>query len=550
MIESGIYNGFTFVESFDKIDTTVIYQTPLLNCIITGDYSAVLVKNYDTGATVHSAVRTEWQLKGQTLVSHRINYSLSLGQRLYIEIDGFSFSDHVIEYGICDLIQIFTANDCNNQFNGWESDSAALIYLMNNASQITPEFEEEEKIIINEKGQQKKTTRLIQKHRVEFYGPSNWVKFLNSLKINSYVAINSNAGLQKIYNISVEANEQDGGRYSIFVLKFEYKNTLTSGSSCCEDINIDDIISPENPGTFDCGDFSVLIEESAGTLTPNFTNLPTGVLTYKWYLNNVFISSAPSILVTTPGNYRLDARVGNCRTSGSYFKDNPCSVFDITLTKVNNDINATASNVPIGETVSYEVVLNGVTVATGLPYTALASGIYYVYATAGECKKVKGVYVKLEGTDCAFTIDIIENASTLEADTDAGTPVYLWEIETGSGRNTIGTANEVNKVGKGIYWLTVTNGSCSKSDYVYLEPTAGVVCILNRSNGTEFIVTDINLLSVTNPASQLTVFINGVNQVYVSGTPGAPNQYGIKNDGKLLVFGTLTNATIKIIYNP
>ena len=78
--------------------------------------------------------------------------------------------------------------------------------------------------------------------------------------------------------------------------------------------------------------------------------------------------------------------------------------FQLELTKTLKSINGTVSNVPDGETESYSVVLNGVEVATSLPYTALEDGIYYVYATAGECNKVKGISVTLEDNDCDYII--------------------------------------------------------------------------------------------------------------------------------------------------
>ena len=76
----------------------------------------------------------------------------------------------------------------------------------------------------------------------------------------------------------------------------------------------------------------------------------------------------------------------------------------------------------------------------------------------------------------------------------------------------------------------------------------GIVIVMNRSNGTEHIVTDVNL-TVANIQNKLEVYVNGVLQTYVI-TPVAANQYGFTVDGKLKTFNTLTNATIKIIYTP
>jgi hypothetical protein len=257
-----------------------------------------------------------------------------------------------------------------------------------------------------------------------------------------------------------------------------------------------------------------------------------------------------SINTSQSGDYKVEVKIGICTEIANYYIDNPCLSFQLNLTKIGYKINGTTSNVPDGETVDYSIVLNGVEVATSLPYDATTEGIYYVYANAGECRQVKGIFVELVQEDCAFLASITQDGSTLEVSTDAISPTYLWELETSAGRSTIGTGATVQVQGTGIYWLTVTNGLCSKPDYLYLEPSTGRIIVLNRSNGSEFTVTDISLLNIADPAIKVTVHINGVLQSYVSGTPSAPGQWGIKSDGKLLVFGTLTNATIKIVYNP
>ena len=86
----------------------------------------------------------------------------------------------------------------------------------------------------------------------------------------------------------------------------------------------------------------------------------------------------------------------------------------------NNSINANIENEISGTT--YEVRLNGSLLSTSLPYTALTTGTYYVYAIAGNCKKVSGVYVVIQNTDCDYTIGIDQNNNELTATTDAAKP--------------------------------------------------------------------------------------------------------------------------------
>jgi len=211
-------------------------------------------------------------------------------------------------------------------------------------------------------------------------------------------------------------------------------------------------------------------------------------------------------------------------------------VHQLELTKTLNSINGTVSNVPDGETESYSVVLNGVEVATSLPYTATEDGIYYVYATAGECNKVKGISVTLEDDDCDFTIDIVENGGILEADTDATTPTYQWEFENAAETQVID--------GKGIYWLKVTQGDCTKETYLYLEPlTESGIFVRYGGTGTTFTVLGINLLDITNYAGTIKVTVNGVVFSYTAGAPGL-NQYSVNISGQLVFANSLTNPTI------
>jgi hypothetical protein len=547
-MEVGIYNGFNFVASKAEVDTNIVYKSLNLSCIITGNYTTVQLINYDTNAVLETFTSYTHEIGGEEIKSFRLDAIISSGVRAVVRIDNTFFSDHIIQ-GInpCDAVQFRISNNCNNQYFNWEAQSNSLLIRAEYAQQLTPTIESEDVIIINEKGQRNKTTRLVQRHRIEFVAPSNWIKYYECFKINSDVTIRVGNVFEDIINTQVEAQESDAG-YSKFILSYEFKDTITSGNSCCDDINIDDIDSPDTPSGEGCGDFMIEINESSGNLTVSLTDPPTGTPTYKWYRDNVYLSNANNINISSPGNYRVDVRVGECSKTASYFQDNICNLFQLDITNVNNEINATTSNDPDGETVSFNVLFEGASVATSLPYEAETTGIYYIEATAGPCKRVRGIFVNVEDEDCSFDLDIIDNGLTLEADTDASTPTYLWELETEAGKVTIGAAAEINKQGKGIYWLTVTSGTCSKQVYKFFEAVPGIIVVMNRANGTEHIVTDLQL-TIADIQIKLQVYVNGVLQTYVI-NPVAANQYGFTNDGKLKTFSTLNNATIKIIYQP
>ena len=549
MLNAGIYHPFNFISRLSDLDTRIIYKTPYLNFILTGNFADVRIINFDTGATAAATVTSaSWDLNGITLDATKVQFSPSAGQRYYLYVD-YNYSDCIIEYGSC-VTEILTYHDCSNHYYDWENDSFAIQILMSEASELTPVFESEEKIIITDKGANKRTINQSRKQRIQYLAPTGHINILNGLKINSYVALNTPLGYRELKNIEVESAEQDNGRYSIFTVTFEEKDILTDGSSCCEVINIDDILSPDIvSGGAECDMFSVAIDNTANVLSVILTDPPVGTVTYKWYKNGVYLSAATTIAIESHGDYRVDVRVSTCRATASYFKDNPCSIYQIDVTKVGNEINATVSNEPDMETTTYSVVLNGVEVATSVPYTALEDGTYYIYATAGECLKSKGIIVILEDTDCDFTIDIIDNTTTLDADTDAGTPAYLWELETSTGRATIGTAATINKSGKGIYWLSITNGTCTKETYIYDEPSViSGYCVLARSTGYEFTVYGVNMLEVLDYVNDYLVTVNGVTSTYVSGTPTLANTYSIKADGKIIFAAafSLSNSLIVI----
>jgi hypothetical protein len=546
-METGLYNGFNFVDSKSKIDQNVIAKTITASMIITGDFGSVQLVNYDTDAVIESFDSFTHDLNDITIKSFKLLTLVPGNTRCYVRIDNVLFSDHIImNTASCNPLDIRSTHDCDNQFFAWTQDSNDLVIRAEESQPLPSIVESEDIILINENGQKSKTTRLIQKHRVEFVAPSNHIKLYESIKLNSDNRIIIGGVSSQIINTAIEAQETNTG-YSKFIFSYEYADTVTSGNSCCTDINIDDIESPDTPSGEGCGDFAIEIVDSDGTLSVTLTSPPTGTPTYKWYRNNQFISNATTLSVTTPGNYRVDVKIGSCSKTSSFFLDNVCNLFQLQVTVTNAEINATTSNDPEDETVTWEVIFEDAVVSTSLPYEVEETGIYYVHAIAGECRKIKGVYV-IKTADCDFEVEIVENGSVLEADTDAATPIYKWEFENETERIEIGTGATQIKQGAGIYWLTITNGECVKTVYKFFEMKTGIVIVMNRANGTEHIVTDVNL-TVANIQNKLEVYVNGVLQTYVI-TPVAANQYGFTVDGKLKTFNTLTNATIKIIYTP
>ena len=536
----GIYHPFLWSNKASDVDNLTIYKVKQLDVILTGQIGSVTLVNAVSGAVTSPTINSvTWTVKGVTVQATRVSASLSEGALYYLDVDGLYFSD-LITKSTC-TTEILTWNSCSNQFYDWDSDPVTQKISLFDPVEVAPIIETESETVITEYGQQDKTLRINKKYRLQFVAPVGYIQILSGLKINDSVTIDS----QEIINIEVEAQEQEGGRYSIFTLSYQLKNELQEGSTCCDIINIDDIISPDNGGGGEeCEGFTVEIDYTDGELSTVTTGEPEGTPIYKWYRNGIYLSGASSIVTDLYGDYKVEVRIGACTAKANYYIVDECTAFQLELTKTLNSINGTVSNVPDGETESYSVVLNGVEVATSLPYTALEDGIYYVYATAGECNKVKGISVTLEDNDCDFTIDIIENGGILEADTDATTPTYEWAFETSAGRNVIGTAATQVIDGKGIYWLNITQGDCTKETYLYLEPlTESGIFVRYGGTGTTFTVLGINLLDITNYAGTIKVTVNGVVFSYTAGAPGL-NQYSVNITGQLVMSTSLTNPTI------
>lgn len=540
MIDIGVYNPITLTDSKKNIRQDVVAKATIINFIFTGVESVVL-KKYSDGTVYESGSPYTWEYKGETILGVRINTILNPNEKYYFEINELYFSDYVFERSDC-IYRLFSDNSCLNQYHDWDIDPTPLILDLQDAYYAKSEFQSEESIIITSKGQKRTMSSLVEIHRLQFIAPIGFEKILKGIELNDNTLIEN----KLIKNTSVEVQEQNGGTLGLFTLSFQYADLFADASGCCDIINIDDIQNPDIPsGGIACATFQTEIVNTSGTLSVTLTDAPTGTPQYKWYRNGVFLTSAATVEALTPGNYRVDVRVATCSSNASYFLDNPCNLFDLVLTNVNNEINGTVSNIPDGETVSYSVVFGGLEVGTSLPHTAAESGIYYVYATAGDCEKVKGIFVNLVDDDCDFTISIDDNGTELEAVTDATTPTYLWEFEDGTGKTTIGAAATVQVNAKGIYWLTISQGGCSKQIYLYKEPLAQTgVFVRIGGTGTTFSIIGINLLNITNFAADIKVTVNGVVFSFVAGVPTLPNTYGVNGSGQIIVPFSLTNPTI------
>lgn len=548
----GIYHPLDFVLPKD-FDETIVWKTPLIDIILTG-VGDVSVINMATGATEAGATidSYSWTIGDNSYTSKRVNFSLAPGGRYYISTGGFM--SNVIEYAAGCVGTLTTKNDCSNNYHDWDTNNVPLSIPLFDPVTVYPEIETEETTIITANGPTKKAISQYPKERFQVLGPMTFNSLFNSLKLNSHNFIQLGSGNIQIKNIEVESSEVSEGRYGVFTLKYNLADITNAANSCCELINIDDIINPENPNGNDvaCSGFTVSISASGDDLTAVPNGAPVGTPAYKWYRNGVLISTSIGVTMTSSGEYRLDISIAGCRATATYLKDNECSDYQIQISKVGNVINAVTSNVPDGETETISVKLNGVEVAASVPYTALASGTYFVYAFAGECTKVAGIAVVLEDSDCDFTVAIDVSGNTLTADTDAAVPSYQWYVDYGSGGGKIalGTASTQLKQGSGAYFLEVTNGACTKEAYINFANVASVTNIHRNSTGDTFEVYGITFAS-TDP-TKITVIVDSTYYAYTGGTPTVMNTWSYNASNQIIFPAAfpLSNSLLIIIVEP
>ena len=541
----GVYHPFTLHKSKEKIRSQALYKMPdsifILRGTVTGTKTDVL-----TGTSTPLNVSTStWAVNGIDYTATLIEATgMTIGRRYYLTliVDGTTFYTDLIECVSEDcLTRLLLVNDCNNINWDWNGALGYPVVPISEIQQNTPETTTEFETIITAQGEQKELKRQVQRQRFWFVAPKAYSNVLNGAKACSDVYF----GGILIKNFDFVEEDVDDFMSS-FTISFEYINEQ-QGNDCCDDIDLDDIANPENGGTGgDCEGFTIEIVNTDDTLSVTLTDPPpTGTPTYKWYRNNLLISTATTIDIVQPGNYKVEVIQAGCKVTTTYFKDDVCGAMSLRVYSVGNFVNGDLSNIPDGCTPTTSVILNGVEVATSLPFEVSETGTYFVKVTACNCIKSGGVFINYsEESNCDFTVDINQTGSLLEADTDATTPTYLWELETSAGRSTIGTSASVTAATKGIYWLTVTEGTCSKETYIYLEPLASQgVFVRYGGTGTAFTILGINLLGIVDHAGTIKVTVNGVVFSYTAGAPST-NQYSVNITGQITVQSSLTNPTI------
>ena len=307
-----------------------------------------------------------------------------------------------------------------------------------------------------------------------------------------------------------------------------------------------------------CTQFDVRLRQTAdfGIIA----ELTTGYdgATFVWEFNDgtgwdTLADTTAAITAAETGDYRVTATYEDCEDQDIIrVVVSDCSM-TAELSRTDDSVSVLHSDCDSPTYVWYKDTGSGLAVISGATSATIViseTGTYKVIVSCDGCTvEAQKFYMVSDG--CDFSVAIDRTGNTLTADTDADTPTYVWELETDAGRVEVGTSATQAITERGIYFLQVTSGACTKETYVYVAPSASVVtCVLSKSTGYEFVVYEIDLLGVVDPAAELTVIVGTTLYTYTASTPGSTGLYSIKADGKLITFAgsPLTNAIIKIRY--
>jgi len=213
-----------------------------------------------------------------------------------------------------------------------------------------------------------------------------------------------------------------------------------------------------------------------------------------------------------------------------------------------NSLSANFSNLP--DTYTLEVSLDGNVVASALPYTIQATGVYYIKVLNDEpCHKSKGLYCELqsEANDFNISISINQEKTKLTANTNAVNPSYLWEFEDETGNKVvIGSEAQQALSDSGIYHLTITDGGSKSAYYLYQDKQPIYVNVENIADianpyrlidaypsvsGHQFTPTQIDLSRVNNPTIQITAKRGTDILTYKDGDPTDVDEWTINDNG-------------------
>lgn len=522
----GVLHPFSFYDDPRKANDS--YETALLTFVLNGNPTVRKIDSKTGASSALSGSSMTYEVNGNSFTRTRYTYSMNPSDSFIIEVNdnGTKYYDGTFTFKEPSCgVQISGSSDCDDNYFAWETDSANPEFTNFISAQFDiPEFKTSNIIRVSDV-EEEKLDSLREIKQLKFVGPKGYFSLLQGYKVFKTIKVDQ----EEVINWDVSQEEFDEGHATI-TISFQYPEP--DASSCCEVVNIDDVIADGQ------SNLTVTIDDTSNNLTANVSGTDTTNLVYSWYKNGNLYGTSQSVQPNGPGEYTIEVRNQGGQAQSSTSKTNECEGIIIQLSQTGNDINANILNAPSGHSVS--VKKDGTEVATSLPYTVTESGVFYVFVTGQDCEKSAAIDAVFE-SGAVFTLSLEKQGNKLVSATDASSPIYNWERESANGAiEVIGSGPEVALTDSGIYWLTVTEQGTEKKVY-YLHDAGQSIEVVGSNpyrlidhfkgvSGSSLTAVQIDLTKVNNPTIQLEVFRNKEMLQYNAAGPQDVDEYGISGN--------------------
>lgn len=339
------------------------------------------------------------------------------------------------------------------------------------------------------------------------------------------------------------------GANSVSVGGFGYYRAILTVAGCGQFV---DQYLYSNP----CDGFNVRIRRNASNGIVAEMDTPISGVSYAWEKNTgtgwtSLPDTSAAILVDITADYRVTVTKDDCTDSDIMYVEVAECALVASLSYVDDELGVLISNCSGSPEYNWSVDYGAglVPFDTGGPAYGSsifpdATGLYVCEVTCDGCTVTAQKVIIIAGDPCPFIVSIDRSGSVLSANTSASSPTYQWKKETEDGIVNLGTAVTQETTGGGRYILEVTSGACTKESYIMVNEATKYKLVMTRQNGSVFNVFGLDWGST--PGTTWKVLVNSTEQTYSPSAPAAANIWSVNASDQLVLFGTLTNATITI----
>lgn len=249
-----------------------------------------------------------------------------------------------------------------------------------------------------------------------------------------------------------------------FITTIEFVDSVKYYEKCCNELS--PLVDPCITDPIDCEGYSVMINESNGTLTYTETG---GNGSAQWLINGLPSGNGSSITLGAYGDYTIQLTVGGCTVSDVFTYNNPCDAVTLTVSANGPVISGSASgdnNIVVSICNS-----NGIQIGTGLPFTVPENqgDGYFTVKAIGDlgCEKQQTLFVTVEPPlNCEHSVSIDYTNGILTGSSTGCTSALdseFIELEDENENITIvSNTNTFTPTVTGLYWYNAICNGCLK----------------------------------------------------------------------------------------